>query len=101
MKLIGERVLVERVERENTGGFETVDVLDDFVSKGRIVQVGQPLSRGWAHSTMTTVNTAPTEDDLTIGNIILFAKFSPDTQEVKVEGKDMKSVALADIIAIL
>lgn len=99
MKIIGDRVLVERIEKEKTDGFETVQVLDEFVSRGRIVKVGQPLYRGWTGSTVTSSD--PSEDDLAVGNTILFAKFSPDTQEVKVDGKDMKVVAISDIIAIV
>jgi len=100
MKIIGDRVLVERVEKEKSDGFETVDVLDDFVCKGRIVQVGVPLNRPGMSMTFSTGLTS-TEDDLAVGNVILFAKFSPDTQEVKVDGKELKTVATGDIIAIL
>ena len=84
MRVLGNRVLLERVAKEETSGFETVDVLDDFVSKGKIAQVGGGVVGEFA-----------------IGMVVLFAKFSPDTQEVKVEGRDMKAVKVEDIIAIL
>lgn len=104
MKIIGDRVLVERVEKEQSDGFETVDVLDDFVCKGRIVQVGEPIHRGWGMTVTVATGLGqgdPEKDDLAVGNVILFAKFSPDTQEVKVDGKELKTVATSDIIAIL
>lgn len=101
MKIIGERVLVERIEKEDKEGFQTVDVLDEFVSRGRIVQVGEPLVRTAMTFTYTGGVVSDVKDDLAPGNVVLFAKFSPDTQEVKVDGKDMKVVAISDIIAIL
>jgi len=100
MKIIGDRVLVERVEKERGAGFETVDVMDDFVSKGRIVMVGEPLQRSFG-TTAVTYTEGDRQSDLAVGNVVVFAKWSPDTQEMKVEGKDMKVVAIPDIIAVL
>ena len=100
MKIIGERVLLERIEREAKDGFETVDVLDEFVSKGRIVAVGSELHRGFGSSVPSNYETEG-QSDLAVGNTVLFAKFSPDTQELKLDGKDMKIVAIPDIIAVL
>lgn len=102
MKIIGDRVMLERIEKEATGGFEAVEVINDFVSRGRVVQVGSPITRGYVQGmTMASFSpSTPVKDDLAEGNIVLFAKFSPDTQEVKIDGTDYKVVALSDIIAI-
>lgn len=96
MKILGNRVLVSRIEEEKTEGFQTVNVQDSFVNKGKVEQVGNFL-----------VN----EDDeklrrqalpeANVGDVILFAKYSPDTQEVKHAGKDMKIISVDDILAIL
>lgn len=91
MKILGERVLVKRIEKEQTDSFQTVDVIDEFVSRGRIVQLGESL----------TGNTSSYHTDFTPGKEIIFAKFSPDTQEIKVDGELMKVVAISDIIAIV
>ena len=85
MKLLNDRVLVSKVEEEKTGGFETVQVQDNFVGKGRIEQTSWP------------------EKDLPykIGDIVLFAKYSPDTHEMKHEGVTYKIIAMSDILAVL
>lgn len=89
MKILGNRVLVSRVEEEKKDGFQTVEVQDSFVYKGRVEQV--PALMVFDHFV----------GSILIGEIILFAKNSPDTHEIDVEGKKMKVVMVNDIIAIL
>ena len=86
MLLLGNRVLVSRVDDVKKEGFITAEVQDSFVYRGKIEQIGDSLVQP------TKVN---------IGNIVLFSKYSPDTQEVDVDGNKMKIVRLEDILAIL
>lgn len=88
MKILGNRVLVSKVEEEVKEGFKTVDVQDSFVNKGRIEQVGYK----WG---------VDNPEEMKAGNIILFSKYSPDTQEIEHEGKKMKIVSIDDLLAIL
>lgn len=86
MKILGNRVLVSKVEEEKKEGqFQTVDVQDSFVYKGKVEDMADIYSTGL----------------IKIGDVVLFAKYSPDTQEVKHDGKDMKIIRVEDILAIL
>lgn len=85
MKLLGNRVLVARIEKEKAEGFATVDVQDDFIYRGKVVGLGQES----AHTAFPA-----------IGDTVLFAKYSPDTHDVKIGEETFKSVALTDILVI-
>ncbi len=91
MKILGNRVLVSPLEKEVKEGFQTVDVQDSLVYKGRIEQIGD-----------TFLTTATSYQGLyEVGSIILFAKYSPDTHEIEHEGKKYKVVEVSDILAVL
>ena len=95
MKILGNRVLLERVEEEKKEGeFQTVDVQDSFVYKGRVMKSDDDVPTSYSHS----ISLRPF---LSEGDIVLFAKYSPDTQEIEHEGKKLKIVNTADILAIL
>lgn len=83
MKLLGNRVLVSKIEEEKKEGFQTIEVQDSFVNKGRVEEIS-----------LTTPG-------LTVGDMILFSKYSPDTQEIDYDGKKMKIVNFDDILAVL
>lgn len=85
MKILGNRVLVARIPKEKKEGFEQVDVQDDFIYRGKVVGLGQDN---------------PNAPFPSIGDTVLFAKYSPDTHEVKIGDETFKSVALADILVI-
>lgn len=87
MNIIGNRVLVSKIEPEKKEGFTTVEVQDSFLYKGKIEQL--PVGYQGGNITLNT------------GDIIMFAKYSPDTQEVDIEGAKMKMVMIADILAVL
>lgn len=89
MKILGNRILVSKVGEEKKDGFQTVDVQDSFVYKGKVEIIGAIKS---FHSPDLTPN---------LGDTVLFAKYSPDTQEVDHEGKKMKIVSVDDILAVL
>lgn len=83
MKLLGNRVLITRVKEENTDEFQAVKLQDGFVYKGKVELVSDEVS---------IVN---------VGDIIQFAKYSPDTQEIDYNGIDAKIIITNDILAIL
>ncbi len=100
MKVLGNRLLVERVEEEKKDGFQTVDVQDTFVNKGRIVQIGDGFeympNAQWVGTGIAVV--AP---PFQIGDVVLFNKYSPDTQEVEHDKQKMKIIVQDDVIAVL
>ncbi len=94
MKILGNRVLVSPIEKEKTEGFQTVQVQDSFVYMGKIEKLGQDVLGEYKHFK----EEAP---PLHIGDIIIFAKYSPDTSEIEHEGKKFKSVKVEDVLAVL
>jgi len=87
MQISNKYVVVEKLEEEAKEGFKTVDVQDNYVYKGRIAEINQPIYLG---------NTV-----LEVGSIVLFAKYSPDTHEIDLDGKKVKFVAITDLLAVL
>lgn len=90
LKILGNRVLVSKIEEEEKEGFQTVDVQDSFIYKGRVEQLGGESGTVWT-------GTSIEEPSLKEGCIVYFAKYSPHTQDI--EG--MKVVRLEDIIAVV
>ena len=87
MKILGNRILVSRIEDEEKDGFQTVEVQDSFLYKGKVEQVG-------------LLESSTNGSTIKIGDIVLFAKYSPHTQTVPVDGQDMKIIRIEDIIAV-
>ncbi len=85
IKILGNRILVSKVEEAETDGFQTVEVQDSFVNKGKVEACSWP------------------EEDMPykIGDIVLFAKYSPDTQEIDHEGKKYKIISVNDVLAVI
>jgi len=84
MKLNVHYILVEKVEEQKKEGFETVNVQDSFVYKGKVKLLPDiPVYVG---------NT-----QLQIGTIVIFKKYSADSFEYE---KD-KFIKTDDILAIL
>ena len=94
MKILGNRVLVSRVEDKKKEGFQSVEVTDSFIYKGRVEQVGGESGTVWTGQAID-------EPDLREGVTIYFAKYSPHTQDIDHDGAKMKVVRLEDIIAIV
>lgn len=91
MKILGNRVLISKIEEPKSDtGYQSVNVQDNFIYKGLIEQIGT------LKDDFSSINDLPKK-----GDIVLFAKYSPDTQEVDFENKKMKIVSLGDILAIL
>jgi len=87
MRILGKRVLVSKVVEEKTEGFQAVEVQDSFVCKGQVVLTGEGCS---LYETFA----------LKPGRVVLFAKYSPDTHEVDVNGQKMKIISADDILAV-
>lgn len=88
MKILGNRVLVSKVEEEKTEGFQTVDVQDSFVYKGKV----QPGGFAGGYVAGGSINE---------GDTILFRKYSPDTETIQHGGQEMKIIRVDDVLAVL
>ena len=95
MIILGDRILVSKITEEKKEGFQAVEVQDSFLYKGKVEQVGQGPSMPVEYSGTNYVAPGITE-----GSIVLFAKYSPHTQMINVEGEEMKVIRTEDIIAI-
>lgn len=88
MNISNNYVMVERIEEPVKEGFQTVEVQDSFVYRGHVVQVGEaPVFLG--------------NKQIAPGDTVLFAKYSPDTHLIELEGIDYKFVSVKDLIAVL
>lgn len=88
MEISNNYVLVSKLEEKKEEGFQTVEVQDDFIYKGKVEKLPEaPVYMG---------NKA-----VTVGDVILFAKYSPDTHELEIEGVKKKFVSTRDILAVL
>lgn len=89
MQISNNYIVVEKVEEEVKEGFQTVSVQDSSVYKGKVITLPEaPVCMG--------------NKFVTIGDIVLFAKYSPDTHEIDLEnGKKVKFVKTSDVLAVL
>lgn len=88
MKISINYIVVEKIVEEKKEGFQAVEVQDSFVYKGKVVNLPDPpVYIG--------------NEQIKIGDVIMFAKYSPDTFEMEVEGQKVKFVNVSDILAIL
>lgn len=94
MKILGNRILVSRIEEEKKEGFQTVEVQDSFVYRGRVEQIGGETGTVWTGTSLA-------EPLMQIGSVVLFAKYSPHTQEIDHEGQKMKIIRMEDVLAII
>jgi len=94
MKILGNRVLVSKVEEEKQEGFQSVEIQDSFIYKGKVEQLGGDSGTVWTGQAID-------EPDLRVGVLIYFAKYSPHTQDIEIDGETMKVVRLEDVIAIV
>ncbi len=88
MQISNKYIVVEKLEEEAKEGFKTVDVQDNFVYKGRVIN-------------LPSIPVYMTDEQVKIGDIVLFAKYSPDTWEIDLDGKKVKFVAISDLLAVV
>ena len=67
---------------------------DNFIYKGKVEQIGGDTGTVWT-------GTSIAEPLLIEGAIVLFAKYSPHSQDVEHEGQRMKIIRMEDVLAIL
>lgn len=88
MQISNNYIALEKVEEEVKEGFQAVSVQDNTTYKGRVFLVGEaPIFMG--------------NKQVAIGDIVLFAKYSPDTHDIEEDGKKLKFVKVTDILAVL
>lgn len=88
MRLSDEYVEVEPVEKEVKEGYQPVEVQDNFTYKGKVtVLPTRPVYMG--------------NEPLEIGDVILFAKYSPDTHDIGEDNKKVKLVMVKNILKVL
>ncbi|MBE6461467.1 MAG: co-chaperone GroES [Alphaproteobacteria bacterium] len=86
-------VLLERIEEENitAGGIIIPDNAKEKPSRGRVIAVGNGTYVG-----ETLVPVSVHEND-----VVLFAKWAPSANEIKLEGKDFVLIKETDILGII
>lgn len=81
-------VALVKCEEPPKEGFQTVDVQDSFVCKGKVAFLPEQPVYLSNHA-------------LIVGEVVLFAKYSPDTHEVEQDGMKLKFVNTSDLLAVL
>lgn len=82
MNILNGYLLVEKLPKKEAEGFEVVETQDDFVYKGKVINKSKDI------------------ESINIDDIILFAKYSPDTHEIDFEGRKVKFVKATDVLAV-
>ncbi len=88
MHISTKYIIVEKLEEEAKEGFQTVQVQDNFVYKGKVIQVPEQPAFIDNHQ-------------LESGDVVLFAKYSPDTHEIEHEDKKIKFIRVEDVLACI
>jgi len=84
MTISNKYILVEQTKKESTKGFQPVEVQDDFLYKGRVCELPDiPVFVG--------------NHQIEVGDIVLWAKYSPDTINIE----DKKFVAIEDLLKVI
>lgn len=81
-------IAVEKLEEPKQEGFQTVEVQDSSTFKGKVKFIPEaPVYIG--------------NRQVAIGDIVLFAKYSPNTHDIEHEGLKLKFVSSQDVLAVL
>lgn len=81
-------VMVKKIPKKQVEGeFNVVEVQDDFIYRGEIIKL--PDEPKYIDNRQ-----------LRVGDYVKFAKYSPDTQELEVEGQKVKMVKVTDILIV-
>ena len=86
-------ILLQRIEEENktAGGIIIPDNAKEKSSRGRVIATGDGIFENGQKIPVTVK-----KDD-----IVLFAKWAPSANEVKIDGKDYVLIKESDILGIL
>ena len=82
MNILNDYLLVEKLPKKEVEGFEVVETQDDFVYKGKVIN---------KHYAIIGIE---------IDDVITFAKYSPDTHEIEIDGRKLKFVKATDVLAV-
>jgi len=93
MNILNGYILVEKLPKKEAEGFEVVETQDDFIYKGKVIEISRPMVN-------YTTATIDIQNDIKIGDIVIFAKYSPDTHEIDFEGRKVKFVKATDVLAV-
>ena len=87
-------VLLERIEEDNktAGGIIIPDNAKEKPSHGRVIAVGDGMINENGQKIPMSVKN---------GDVVLFAKWAPSANEVKIDGKDYVLIKESDILGIL
>jgi len=82
MVISNKYIVVEKLEKQKTEGYEVVEVQDDFVYKGKVKLLPDiPVYIG--------------NHQLVIGDVVIWTKYSPNTFEID----DCKYVLIDDLLS--
>lgn len=88
MQISNNYVVLKKVDDPVKEGFQAVEVQDSFVYKGIISHLPEaPVYMG--------------NRQCVVGDVVLFAKYSPDTVETEVDGEKVKFVRVVDLLAVI
>lgn len=87
MSISAKYIVVEKFEEEKKDGYQTVDVQDSFTYKGKVIELPEVPVYVSNHQVM-------------IGDVVMFAKYSPSTHEIEENGKLVKFITLEDILKV-
>lgn len=89
MKSINRKyTLIKKIQEPKQEGFATVDIQDSSIYKGEVHTIPETPVFVDNHQVL-------------VGDIVQFAKYSPDTHEVDIDGVKMKMVKVEDILMVL
>jgi co-chaperonin GroES (HSP10) len=88
MQINSKYVVLEKCEEVAKEGFKTVEVQDNFIYKGKVIR--KPDCPCYVDSYA-----------LAVGDVVIFAKYSPDTHDIELEGKKVKFVRVEDLLAVI
>lgn len=87
MHLSDKYILVTKAEEPVTEGFQAVAVEDTSIYKGKVVRIPEmPVFIG--------------NHKVAVGDVVIFAKYSPDTHPLKIDGVDHKYIFTGDLLDV-
>ena len=87
MNISNNYIAVEKLEEPKQEGFQTVEVQDSSIFKGRVKFMGDGFYIG--------------NKIVEVGDVVIFAKYSPNTHDIEHEGLKLKFVKAEDVLAVL
>lgn len=86
MQISANYVVLKKAKQEQKEGFQVAEVHDDFIYRGEVYKL--PGDSVYISNHV-----------LDVGDTVLFAKYSPTTFEMDIDGEKMKFVHISDLLA--